>query len=67
MLAKAGTGLQNVQSKEPMWFGRQVCGANNIHIGIGKEVYFLSSDGLLRPAKKDRPPPDLSYFRTCGR
>jgi hypothetical protein len=30
---------------------------------IGKENYFLSGDGLLMPAKKDQPPPDLKYFK----
>ena len=32
------------------------------HITIGEEVYFLSWDGFLMPAKKDQPPPDLKYF-----
>ena len=30
---------------------------------IGDEVYFLSADGLLMPAKKDQPAPDLRYFK----
>jgi hypothetical protein len=50
-------------SKGPIWFDHQVCGEGNVHVGIGKEVYFLSSDGLLMPAEKDQPPPDLRYFR----
>jgi len=33
---------------------------------IGKEVYYTSADGLLMPAKKDQPPPDLRYS-TGGR
>jgi hypothetical protein len=36
---------------------------NNPHIRIGKENYFLSADGLLMPAKKEQPPPDLRYFK----
>jgi hypothetical protein len=36
---------------------------NNPHMVIGKENYFLSADGLLMPAKKDQPPPDLRYFK----
>jgi hypothetical protein len=36
---------------------------NNNQIGIGKENYFLSGDGMLMPAKKDQPPPDLRYFK----
>ena len=36
---------------------------NNAHIEIGKEIYFLSWDGLLMPAKKSQAPPDLRYFK----
>jgi hypothetical protein len=32
-------------------------------IGIGKQEYALSADGLLMPIKKDQPPPDLRYFK----
>jgi hypothetical protein len=39
------------------------CGEANNHVVIGKENYFLSGDGLLMPAKKDQPPPDLRYFK----
>jgi hypothetical protein len=39
------------------------CSADNAIIVIGKENYFLSADGLLMPAKKDQPPPDLRYFK----
>jgi hypothetical protein len=38
------------------------CSEANAQIVIGKENYFLSSDGLLMPAKKDQAPPDLRYF-----
>ena len=38
------------------------CNENNAQIVIDKENYFLSADGLLMPAKKDQPPPDLRYF-----
>jgi hypothetical protein len=58
---------QRVQSKEPIWFGHQVCGEGNVHVGIGKEVYYLSAEGLLMPAEKDQPPPDLRYFRKYDR
>jgi hypothetical protein len=54
-------------SDKPIWFGHQVCGEGNVHVGIGKEVYFLSSDGLLMPAVKDQPPPDLRYFKKYDR
>jgi hypothetical protein len=58
---------RRMHSKEPIWFGHEVCGEGNVHVGIGKEVYFLSSDGLLMPAEKDQPPPDLRYFRKYDR
>jgi len=38
-----------------------------VHVGIGKEIYFLSGDGFLMPAKKDQPPPDLRYFKQTQR
>jgi hypothetical protein len=31
---------------------------------LGKDNYFLSADGLLMPARKDQPAPDLRYFKT---
>jgi hypothetical protein len=37
--------------------------ATDDHVGIGKEIYYLSGDGLLMPAMKDQPPPDLRYFK----
>ena len=33
------------------------------NLTIGKELYFVSGDGRLMPAKKDQAPPDLSYFK----
>jgi hypothetical protein len=38
------------------------CVENNQHVLIGNEHYMLSFDGLLMPAKKDQPPPDLRHF-----
>ena len=44
--------------------GRErACPVGNQHVQIGKEGYYLSADGLLMPAKKDQPPPDLRYFK----
>jgi hypothetical protein len=34
----------------------------NAQVMIGKENYFLSSDGLLMPTQKNQAPPDLRYF-----
>jgi hypothetical protein len=45
----------------PIWH-EYVCAEANSHVGIGKENYFLSADGLLMPARKNQPPPDLRYF-----
>ena len=48
---------------KPIWWREDVCAENNVHVAIGNEDYFLSADGLLMPAKKDQPPPDLRYFK----
>jgi hypothetical protein len=35
---------------------------------IGKQNYYLNAaDGLLMPARKDQPPPDLRYFKPAGK
>src|SRR5271170_6318996 len=39
------------------------CGERNAQVLIGKQNYFLSAEGLLMPAHKDQPPPDLRYFK----
>jgi hypothetical protein len=46
----------------PTW-PEYYCGEQNAQVIINKQNYFLSSDGLLMPARKDQPPPDLRYFR----
>ena len=56
-----------MKSDKPIWFGHSVCSEGNAHVGIGNEVYYLSGDGMLMPAKKDQPPPDLRYFKTYNR
>jgi hypothetical protein len=47
---------------KPIWWREDVCAENNVHVAIGKEVYFLSADGQLMPAKRDQAAPDLRYF-----
>ena len=47
---------------KPQW-SEFICAEGNGHVAIGKENYFLSGDGLLMPAQKDQPPPDLRYFK----
>ena len=49
-------------TNQPIWWYETVCSENNVHVSIGNEIYFLSGDGFLMPAKKDQPPPDLRYF-----
>ena len=44
------------------WWPEYICADGQSHVQIGKESYFLSANGLLMPAKKDQPPPDLRYF-----
>jgi hypothetical protein len=39
------------------------CGESSMLLGLGKEVYAVSADGLLMPVKKDQAPPDLRYFK----
>jgi hypothetical protein len=45
----------------PAWT-EYYCGESNAQVTIGKEHYFLSSDGTLMPTRADQPPPDLKYF-----
>jgi hypothetical protein len=41
----------------------ETCPLDNVWIKIGNEAYVLNSaDGKLMPARKDQPPPDLSFF-----
>jgi hypothetical protein len=54
---------RRVVTDKPIWWREDVCAEANNHVGIGNENYFLSADGLLMPAKKDQPPPDLRYFK----
>jgi hypothetical protein len=54
-------------SDKPIWFNHSVCGEGNMHVGIGTEVYMLSSDGQLMPTVKNQPPPDLRYFKRYER
>jgi len=45
----------------PVW-EEMVCTEDNLHVRIGHEDYMISADGLLMPAKKNQPAPDLRYF-----
>jgi len=43
-------------------FDEAYCTENSALITIGKNLYFLSSDDMLMPSRKDQSPPDLRYF-----
>ncbi len=48
---------------QPFW-SEYICEEGNQQVIVGKENYFISSDGYLMPVKKDQPPPDLRNFKT---
>jgi hypothetical protein len=52
---------RRVADPHPTWT-EEYCEFNN-HVFIGDQHYVLSADGLLMPALKDQPPPDLRYFK----
>jgi hypothetical protein len=52
--------------ERPLW-SEAVCAANQAHVVIEGHNYMLSADGKLMPARKDQPPPDLSYFNRAGK
>jgi hypothetical protein len=54
---------RRTQTNQPVWWHEDVCAEGNVHVDIGGQAYFLSSDGLLMPTLKNQPPPDLKYFR----
>jgi hypothetical protein len=63
-LTRPWTVMKNyrrVADPRPFWT-EEYCESNN-HVVIGNEHYVLSADGLLMPAQKDQPPPDLRYFK----
>jgi len=46
----------------PTGWPEEVCAEAQVWVSLGKEDYFLSSDGYLMPTKKNQAPPDLRYF-----
>jgi hypothetical protein len=62
-LTRPWTVIKNYDRvRNPIWV-EAICAEGNVHVHIGNETYMLSADGLLMPAKKDQPPPDLRYFK----
>jgi hypothetical protein len=47
---------------KPLW-REEACAGDNSMVKIGDDAYFLSSDGLLMPVRKDQAPPDTRYFK----
>jgi hypothetical protein len=39
------------------------CAESNMLVGIGRDAYALSANGLLMPITKDQQPPDLRWFK----
>jgi hypothetical protein len=50
--------LRRNPNSRPKW-EEFICAENNSYVTIGKEIYFLSADGLLMPMRKGQPAPDL--------
>jgi hypothetical protein len=48
-------------SPHPDWV-EAYCTEGTALVGVGKEIYYLSGDGMLMPSRKDQSPPDLRYF-----
>jgi hypothetical protein len=51
----------------PTGWPEEVCAEAQVWVSLGKEDYFLSSDGYLMPTKKNQAPPDLKYFKPVGK
>jgi hypothetical protein len=61
-LTRPWTVTRSYRRERDYRWGEYVCAANNQHVVIGKEDYFLSADGYLMPVRKDQPAPDLRHF-----
>jgi len=62
-LTRPWTVVKNYRRERnnPIWFQNN-CEEDNRHVRIGKEDYFIGEDGLIWPAKKGQPRPDLRHF-----
>jgi hypothetical protein len=54
------------QNPTPIWHFND-CAEDNHHVVLGKDSYFITSDGKLMPTKKGQKPPDLKYFQAAGK
>ena len=63
-LTRPWSAIKNYRrSKEarPAW-PEFVCAEDNPWLTIGKDTYYMSSDGYLMPTRKGQRPPDTHYF-----
>jgi hypothetical protein len=61
-LSRPWTVTKNYRRERNVVWVENVCNEYNPHVSIHNEIYYLSADGDLMPAKKDQLPPDLKYF-----
>ena len=67
-LTRPWTVMKNYQRRtQDITWEEDNCVEANVYITINKQVYFISSDGLLMPQKKDQPPPDLRHFQPVAK
>jgi hypothetical protein len=50
------------RERHPVWL-ETICGEVEPQVKIGAEDYYVTSDGVLMPTRKDQPPPDLRNFK----
>jgi hypothetical protein len=62
-LTRPWTVVRNYQRRPQIkWFEHPCEPSYSLHLFIGGENYFSSADGLLMPARKGQPAPDMRYF-----
>jgi len=50
------------RDRKVIWF-EDNCTENNHHVVIGKQGYYVSSEGYLMPTRKGQKPPEMRYFK----
>jgi hypothetical protein len=62
-LTQPWTVIKNYRRERNVVWVENVCNEYNPHVSIHDEIYYLSAEGYLMPAKKDQEPPDLRFFK----
>jgi hypothetical protein len=62
-LTQPWTVIKNYRRERNVVWVENVCNEYNPHVSIRDEIYYLSAEGYLMPAKKDQEPPDLRFFK----